>query len=100
LGSRFNGFPNDGDQTVQALLDGNIVGTWVLTTGTPFSLETAVFTGTTNGGETLEFRGVSSGDHTAFVSHVSIATVPEPASFALLAIGLGAIVGRRRLSGK
>ena len=91
LGSRyFDGVGSDGNQTVEALIDGNVFGTWALTSFTPFTLETASFTVSTDGSHTLEFMGINPGDHTAFLSDVSLAptATPEPSSFALLATGL------------
>ncbi len=72
LGSRYSSGQYDGNQTVAALIDGNVIGTWALTSYTPFTLETVTFTVGTGGGHTLEFRGMNSGDHTAFLSYVSI----------------------------
>ncbi len=70
LGSRYE---LDGNQTVVALLDGTPIGTWALTTGTPFTLETVKFTVSTGGSHALEFMGTKPGDHTAFLSYVTIA---------------------------
>lgn len=73
LGSRFIACCGyDGNQTVAALIDGQVIGTWVLTSFTPFTLETVPFTVATGGTHTLEFRGMSYGDHTAFLSYVRI----------------------------
>jgi uncharacterized repeat protein (TIGR03803 family) len=72
LGSRYEGPPHDGNQTVEALIDGNVVGTWALPSFTPFTLQTASFTVTNSGIHTLEFMGVAQGDHTAFLSYVTI----------------------------
>ena len=72
LGSRYSSGQYDGNQTVEALIDGNVIGTWALTSYTPFTLETAPFTVSTGGTHTLEFRGINYGDHTAFLSDVSI----------------------------
>jgi hypothetical protein len=91
LGSRYDsGGGDDGDQTVAALIDGSVIGTWALTSFTPFTLETASFTVSTDGSHTLEFMGLNPGDHTAFLSDVSITATatPEPSSLALLATGL------------
>ena len=71
LGSR-SGY--DGNQTVVALIDGTPIGTWALTTGTPFTLETVRFTVSTGGSHALEFIGTRPGDHTAFLSYVTIAS--------------------------
>lgn len=74
LGSRY--LPFDGDQTVVALIDGIPIGSWALTTGTPFTLQTVTFTVSTSGSHTLEFMGTRPGDHTAFLSYVTI-TPPD-----------------------
>jgi hypothetical protein len=90
LGSRFESDPADGDQTVQASIDNQVLGTWVLTSFTPFARETVVFTVPTDGVHTLQFEGLHFGDHTAFLSGVAINTVPEPSSLVLI---VGALVG-------
>jgi len=69
LGSRCT---YDGTQTVEALIDGQVVGTWALSSCTPFNLTTAVFTVRNGGIHTVEFMGVNAGDHTAFLSYVTI----------------------------
>ena len=62
-----------GDQVVEALIDGMVIGTWALTSGTPFTLVTAPFTVTTDGTHTVEFRGAKfPPDQTAFLSYVVI----------------------------
>ncbi len=92
LGSRFaNG--NDGNQTVEALLNGNVIGTWALTSFTPFTLESVALPGGASGSETLEFEGLAQGDHTAFLSDVSISSVPEPSSLGLAISGLALLAG-------
>jgi hypothetical protein len=89
LGSRYGGPPYDGNQTVEALIDGNVIGRWALKSYTPFTLEYATFDVSTGGDHTLEFMGLNAGDHTAFLSGVSIAEgVPEPSSLALLVTGI------------
>ncbi len=72
LGSRYIDTYFDGNQTVQALIDGQVIGTWALTSFTPFTLQTAAFTIITGSTHMLEFRGINRGDHTAFVSYVTI----------------------------
>ena len=73
LGSRYISCCGyDGNQTVEALIDGNVIGSWALTSFTPFTLETAPFTVSTDGSHALKFRGVNYGDHTAFLSYVTI----------------------------
>jgi len=77
LGSRYLSGQYDGNQTVEALIDGNVIGTWALSSFSPFTWQTAPFTVTTNGNHTLAFKGVRHGDHTAFFSYVTI-TPTEP----------------------
>ena len=72
LGSRYYSGPWDGNQTVEALIDGNVIGTWVLVSFTPFTWQTVPFTVTTDGSHTLEFKGMNLGDHTAFFCYVTI----------------------------
>ncbi|HSY12742.1 MAG TPA: hypothetical protein VK976_11165 [Verrucomicrobiae bacterium] len=73
LGSRSGGF--SGNQTVVALIDGTPIGTWALTTGAPFALQTVTFTVSTAGSHALEFIGTMPGDNTAFLSYVTITPV-------------------------
>jgi hypothetical protein len=94
LGSRFpQNVCCDGNQTVQALVDGSVVGTWALTNSTPFALTTVAFSIASGAVHTLQFRGIAIGDHTAFLSDVAInSSVPEPSSSSLLLLGI-AILG-------
>jgi hypothetical protein len=78
LGSRYLSGQYDGNQTVEALIDGNVIGTWALSSFSPFTWQTAPFTVTTNGNHTLAFKGVRHGDHTAFFSYVTITPTTEP----------------------
>lgn len=77
LGSRIATIYFDGNQTVEALIDGSVIATWALTSDTPFALVTAPFTVTTDGSHILEFRGMNRGDHTAFLSYVVITPAAE-----------------------
>jgi hypothetical protein len=71
LGSRYG----RGDQTVEALLDGQVIGTWNLVSYTRFTLQTVPFSVATGGSHVLTFAGTAcGGDHTAFFSGVSIQT--------------------------
>lgn len=72
LGSRYLSGQYDGNQTVETLIDGKVIGTSALSSFTPFTWQTVPFTVTTNGSHTLEFKGISKGDHTAFFSYVTI----------------------------
>ena len=77
LGSRYASGVYDGNQTIEALIDDNVIGTWVLSSFMPFTLETASFTINADGRHTLQFRGLTFGDHTAFLSYVTIAPAAE-----------------------
>jgi hypothetical protein len=72
LGSRYRDDCCDGDQTVQVLIDGKVIGIWAMKSYTPFTLQTATFTVNTDGSHMLEFGGMNVGDHTAFLSYVTI----------------------------
>ncbi len=72
LGSRYLSGQYDGNQTVEAWIDGKVIGTWVLASFTPFTWQTASFPVTTRGSHTLAFTGIKPGDHTAFFSYVTI----------------------------
>ncbi len=72
LGSRYSGYPYDGNQTVEALLDGHVIGTWALSSYTPFTPQTVSFTVSTGGTHRLMFEGLNPGDHTAFLSYVTV----------------------------
>jgi hypothetical protein len=74
LGSRYASGTFDGNQTVEAIIDGQVIGTWALSSYTPFALQTVSFTASTGGSHIVTFEGTVSGDHTAFVSGVSIET--------------------------
>jgi hypothetical protein len=71
LGSRYSTL-YDGNQTVAALIDGHVTGSWALTSYTPFTLQTVSFTVSTGGTHSLMFEGLNPGDHTAFLSYVTI----------------------------
>jgi len=71
LGSRYSTL-YDGNQTVQALIDDQVIGTWALSSYTPFTLQAAPFAITIDGTHSVEFRGINHGDHTAFVSYAVI----------------------------
>jgi hypothetical protein len=74
LGSRYYSGSYDGNQTVEVMIDSQVIGTWSLVSYTPFTLETVNFTVATGGSHTLTFAGTATGDHTAFFSGVSIQT--------------------------
>jgi len=62
---------------VEALVDGVVIGTWALTSDTPFTLQTASFAVSTAGVHTVAFEGMALGDHTAFLSYVVITRAPH-----------------------
>jgi uncharacterized repeat protein (TIGR03803 family) len=76
LGSRYYNGGFDGNQTIQALIGDKVIGTWTLTSYTPFTLQRAAFTVSTGGDQVLKFVGLASGDHTAFISSVAITPGP------------------------
>ena len=59
-------------QRLEAIVDGNVIGTWTVPPGMPFTLETATFTVTTGSSHVLEFMGLNPSDTTAFLSYVVI----------------------------
>ncbi len=65
----------NGPQMVKAMIDGNVIGTWDVPVGMPFTPETATFTVTTDGTHVLEFMGMNALDTTAFLSYVTITPV-------------------------
>jgi len=68
-------------QRVAAMIDGNVIGTWTVEAGMPFTLETATFTVNWGGTHTLEFMGLNPPDSTAFLSYVTITPIehdPRP----------------------
>lgn len=89
LGSRyFENIISDGNQTIEALIDGNVIGTWAVVSFTPFTLENTTFSVSTTGNHALEFIGLDFGDHTAFLSDVTVTPTPEPSCLVLMATGL------------
>ena len=87
LGSRYQQSGGiDGNQTVQAVIDGQVIGTWTLTSFAPFTLRTAAFTVGHSGNHILEIGGILNGDHSAFFSGVTLVAngdveVPDSKSF-------------------
>lgn len=85
----------DDGATVEALIDGKVIGTWVMGPAVPFTFESAWFNVSTGGVHTLEFINTESdGDHTAFLSGVEIDPIPEPSSLILLATGVLGLLGK------
>src|SRR5271157_1853123 len=88
LGSRYNSGCCDGNQTVEALIDGNVIGTWSLVSFTPFTLTKVDFSVATGGSHTLDFVGLANYDSTAFITQTAIDPVPEPSTLLMLASGI------------
>ena len=65
-----------------------MVGTWKLTSFTPFTLRSATFTCKTGADKTLKFIGLAKGDHTAFLSGVAITPTTVTVSKASLTFAL------------
>lgn len=88
-----------GNQQYNVLLDGAIIYTGGTTTGQAFTgITSNAFSVATTGNHTLTFQGLSNGpDNTAFIDNVSLtASVPEPATWAMLMLGFGALGGMLR----
>lgn len=96
LGSRYNSGCCDGNQTVEALIDGNVIGTWSLVSFTPFTLTTVDFSVATGGNHTLDFLGLANYDSTAFITQTAINPIPEPSSLLMLASGIVGVGGLLR----
>ena len=65
-------------QRIAALVDGDVIGTWTVEAGMPFTLETATFTVNSSGTHAVEFMGLNPPDSTAFLSYVVITPVERP----------------------
>jgi hypothetical protein len=81
----------NGNQTFDVLLDGNVIGTITPANGTYEAYQTSPFTAT-NGSHTLSFKGLNpqGGDHTAFIDDVkvvSLGTTTSPST--TLTVGPG-----------
>ena len=72
---------NFADQSVQVVVDGQVVGTLPMASTAYQSYATPVFT-TTEGVHTIEFRGTATADAMAFIDDVSVVeqapSVPQP----------------------
>lgn len=88
LGSRYSSGCCDGNQTIEALIDGNVIGTWSLVSFTPFTLTQVRFSVPTDGSHTLDFLGLATTDSTAFITQTTIDPVPEPSTVLMLASGI------------
>jgi hypothetical protein len=84
-GRPFNGCCN-GDQTLQIILNGNLVGTVSSASGQVFTAE-SILGVTLLASNTLEFLGTVNADDTAFIDEVSVTTTPLPATWTMMLIG-------------
>jgi hypothetical protein len=91
-----------GDQTYLVELDAQTIGAFSTVSSPPFdvtfSLETLDMGDVSAGSHTLTFQGLATTDETAFLDNVSIATVPEPSTWAMMLLGflgLGSAAYRR-----
>lgn len=91
---------NNGDQTYSVTVDGLSVFTGSTASLQPFTSRASDRFTLAAGTYTLSYNGLTSADSTAFIDGVSIAAVPEPTTWALLILGLGATGAamRRRTS--
>jgi hypothetical protein len=87
-----------GDQSYAIEIDGHVVGGYSTVSDQSFTSESLLLTGLSTGVHTLTFQGLSGSDETAFLDNVSVAGVPEPATWAMMILGLGGlgVVLRRR----
>jgi len=87
-----------GDQSYQVWLNNTDLGTFSTTSGQAFHEYDFGVTGLNVGSNTLTFVGLSTGDNTAFIDNVFLAAVPEPATWAMMLLGVGMIGGGLRMA--
>ncbi len=90
-----------GNQTYQVLLGSTVEGTFGTASNMIFAGHQLTLSGLTAGNSyTLQFAGQDRADQTAFLDHVTLSAVPEPATWAMMLLGffgLGTMVrGARR----
>ena len=94
----YGGRPGGGPQTLDVSL-----GTLSFTNTGSFGYWTGVsgtFTAPTTGAYTLEFKSEATSGNSSYgneITNVSVAAVPEPASWALMLLGVGGVGGALRL---
>ena len=73
------------------------MGTYSTASGSDFTLE-SIMADVVAGTNTLTFIGLAAGDHTAFIDNVSVMTVPEPSTWAMMLLGIAGLgfAGYRR----
>lgn len=84
----------NGDQTYEVLLNGAFLGQFSTVSGQAFSQQLLNLSGLTTGSAyTLSYHGLVAADQTAFIDKVSLVSegVPEPATWALMILGMGLI---------
>jgi hypothetical protein len=80
-----------GDQTYAIKLDGTTVGEFSTFSSEALTGQSLVLGGLSKGEHTLMFQGLTTTDQTAFLDQVSIPSVPEPGTWTVMVLGLGAI---------
>nr|WP_295671633.1 PEPxxWA-CTERM sorting domain-containing protein [Sphingomonas sp.] len=88
---------NGGAHSYTVTVNGATVGTYTSGFGGFVAKSSAKFGVVSGQSYTVAYNGIVDGDTTSFIDSVSLATVPEPASWALLITGFGFVgLARRR----
>jgi hypothetical protein len=80
----------NGNQTYEVLLNNTVIGQFSTTNGQNFKLES--LTGTLVAGtNSLAFVGEATTDQTTFLDNVSVASIPEASTWAMMLLGFAAV---------
>jgi hypothetical protein len=93
-GGRYGNAVLGGDQTYAVELDGTTLGTFSTFSSEALSSQSVNLGSLSSGEHTLMFQGLTTTDETAFLDQVSIVPsgqVPEPATWAMMLVGLGGL---------
>ena len=82
---------NGGAHSYTVTVNGATVGTYTSGFGGFVAKSSAKFGVVSGQSYTVAFNGIADGDTTSFIDSVSLATVPEPTSWALLITGFGLV---------